>query len=101
MKVVGPIPEGGIVLLSGIAPGGEDPEWQEHVVDALVDITGHSRFVLLSPSDGDVEVWGPDVDLKAKLTGLLAADQAQRTWDLKRTADLAAGLPDPGRFPPS
>jgi hypothetical protein len=69
MKVV-QVPEGSVILLTGVhVPEIEGDESFEY---RMVRASGHDRFTILSVPDGaDIEVWGPDVDLAAKVRELL------------------------------
>lgn len=94
IKIVpGPIPEGSILLISGVdttvdTETGYDPMQAAGEVIELV--CGHRKFaVIYAPAgNADVEVWGPDTDLKARIEELLVAR------DLKRVAELAVSRPE-------
>lgn len=68
IKVV-QVPPRSIVLLRGLAIDDQLPR----LVEAFTETLGHRDFVILHArsGDGDIEVWGPDVDLKAKVRELL------------------------------
>ena len=64
------VSEGSVLLLTGV-DGGEG--FEELVVDEIARVVGHEMFTVIM-SEGDdagLEVWGPDVDLKAKVRELI------------------------------
>lgn len=82
--IPGPVPEGSILVLTGIDFGerddvnGEDP--MDEVGRHIEACVGHRKFCLIYGRDGgEAEVWGPDVDLKAKIEDLLARLAAKQT----------------------
>jgi hypothetical protein len=73
MKVV-QVPEGSVILLTGVY-GSEVDGWsfEDQMVREVTRAAGHDRFTIISVVDDvDIEVWGPDVDLAAKVRELLA-----------------------------
>jgi len=68
VSVVGPVTEGSIVVLSGVDVGMHGKE----IVEVVRQMAGHDQFAVLWLSDGgDVEVWGQDTDVKARVQQLL------------------------------
>lgn len=66
-----PVPEGSIIVLRNVAFGGDD-DAINNVVESLREGLGHDKFVMLHLNDGgEVDVWGPDVDVAAKIRDLL------------------------------
>lgn len=73
---------GSVLVLTGVdfgvdefAPLGRDP--LSELADEIERAAGHRLFVILQVDDGgEVEVWGPDVDLKAKVQELLGKQAA-------------------------
>jgi hypothetical protein len=62
---------GSVILLTGVVLG--EPELMTDALETIAEAVGHTQFVLIQAEEGaDVEVWGPDVDLKAKVEQLLA-----------------------------
>lgn len=67
---------GSVVVLTGFKWEAGDTDESAPFMEALVNeiqrATGHGQFVILHlGEDADVEVWGPDTDLKAKVDELL------------------------------
>ena len=63
------IPPGSLVALRGVELTEASAD---RLVQALTDRIGHDQFVLLTVADdADVEVWGPDTDVRARLEQLL------------------------------
>lgn len=84
--IPGPIPEGSIIVVTGMVLRGRDDDDPLTAWDGLGEmgqviehIAGHRRFAMFyDPGEGaDVEVWGPDTDLKAKLTDLLGGREVK------------------------
>lgn len=66
LKVV-EVPRGSVLVLTGQSVADEDD-----LMDVLVSAIGHREFALLIlDADASAEVWGPDVDLAAKVRELL------------------------------
>lgn len=64
--VVLQVPPGSIVFMQGIVVDTEDG--MDRVLTALRRAAGHDQFaVITDDGDGEVEVWGADVDIMAKL----------------------------------
>jgi hypothetical protein len=77
IKVV-QVPEGSVLLLTGMAfAADDDGSGIARLSEAIEAAVGHRQFVtIVSDVDGDIEVWGPDVDLKAKVEQLLGRSTA-------------------------
>lgn len=60
---------GSVLVLTGAAFGSAD--FAQHLLDEIESAVGHRQFALLCLSAGASEVWGPDVDLRAKVLELL------------------------------
>jgi hypothetical protein len=90
---VHPVPEGSIIVMRMTA----DPELMGTIAEALPDVIGHDRFVVLYlASGGDVAVWGPDDDLHAKLAELLGpAESDQPTPGLRPLPSDRCTCPGP------
>lgn len=83
------VPEGSIVVLRDVELDGA--EMAEAMTEGLAAIAGHNRFVVLTIVDGaDVEVWGPDTDLRANLTRLL---EEARMGDDQEQPNALTGAP--------
>lgn len=63
------IEPGSVLVLTGAVF--YSPDLAQHVLDEIEAAVGHRQFALLCLSAGASEVWGPDVDLRAKVTELL------------------------------
>lgn len=74
---VHPIPEHSIILLKGI-DFKDDGEGIERLTQIVEKTAGHKNFCIIQQfddGDGEVEVWGPDTDLEAKIRELLRNEQ--------------------------
>lgn len=66
-----PVPEGSIIVLRNF-PISLDAHAVNDLVESVRVGLGHDKFVMLHLNDGgEVEVWGPDVDVAAKIRDLL------------------------------
>lgn len=66
------VPEGSVLVLTGVDLH-EMPDQLSLFVDEIRRVAGHNRFVVIhAQDDAELEVWGPDVDLRAKVEELLA-----------------------------
>lgn len=89
VEVTAPIAEGSIVVLRNVE---FDPEIMAGVVETMKDIAGHDRFLVLAlAGDGDLETWGPDVDLRARVVDLLTETRAQRPTPPPRPGSSSPG----------
>lgn len=83
------VPEGSIVVLRDVELDGA--EMAEAMTEGLAAIAGHNRFVVLTIVDGaDVEVWGPDTDVREQLTRLL---EEARMGDDQEQPNALTGVP--------
>lgn len=63
------VPEGSVLVLTGLNLGDEMPV----LLDEIRRVAGHNQFTIIyAPNEAELEVWGPDVDLAAKVEELLA-----------------------------
>lgn len=68
------VPVGSVLVLSGVEFGGDS---LDDFADEVERACAHRQFAILVVDDGgEVEVWGPDVDLKAKVQELLGKQAA-------------------------
>lgn len=89
IEVTAPIAEGSIVVLRDVE---FDGDVMAGVVESMRDLVGHDRFLVIAlAGDGDLETWGPDVDLRAKLVGLLAEIKPQRPTPPPRPGSSSPG----------
>lgn len=89
IEVTAPIAEGTLVVLRDVE---FDPEVLAGVVDSMAEIAGHRRFLVLAvQGDGDVETWGPDDDLRAKVEALLAETTTTRPTPPARPGSSPGG----------
>lgn len=89
IEVTAPIAEGTLVVLRDVE---FDPETMADVVDRMAEIAGHRRFLVLCVrGDGDVETWGPDVDLDERLRSLLAETERRRPEPPPRPGSSSTG----------
>jgi hypothetical protein len=97
VEVTAPIAEGTLVVLRGVHVA--DQETWESVVEQMGHVAGHDRFLVLCfPEDGEVELWGPDTDLRERVGVLLA--EARRPEPPRRPGDVgAAGWQGPRHRP--
>lgn len=91
------VPPGSIVVLRDVVLDGDAGAM---LTTELANMLGHSKFLLLTTvHGGDVEVWGPDDDLTAKVQALLngdaMTDQPNALTGVPSGADLVKATPDP------
>jgi hypothetical protein len=97
IEVTAPIAEGTIVVLRNVQI--EDAETWESIVEQMGHVAGHDRFLVLAwQDDGEVELWGPDTDLRGRVSALLA--EARRPAPPRRPGETgAAGWQGPRSRP--
>lgn len=89
IEVTAPIVEGSIVVLRDVE---FEPDVMAGVVESMRDLVGHDRFLVVAlAGDGDLETWGPDVDLRAKLEELLAEVKPRRPEPPARPGSSGGG----------
>lgn len=96
VEVTPPIEEGTIIVLRNVEFG--EPEVMGDVVEQMGYVAGHDRFLVLCVAgDGEVETWGPDTDVKARIDALLA--ESRRPTPPPRPGSPAGWQGGDGRRP--
>lgn len=89
IEVTAPIAEGSLIVLRDVE---FEPEMMASIAEQMADLVGHGRFLILAlAGDGDVEVWGPDDDLRAKLSTLLVEEARRRPEPTPRPGSSSRG----------
>lgn len=89
IEVTAPIAEGSLVVLRDVE---FEPEMMQSIAEQMADLVGHTRFLIIAlAGDGEVETWGPDVDLRERLAALLAETERRRPEPPPRPGSSSAG----------
>lgn len=89
IEVTAPIAEGSIVVLRDVE---FDGDVMAGLVEQMAELVGHKRFLVVClAGDGELETWGPDVDLRARVAELLNEARAQRPTPPPRPGSSGGG----------
>lgn len=71
------VKRGSVIVLRDLGFIFDEPDAMNDTIETLVGAIGHANFCLIvdTGEDGKVEVWGPDVDLRAKVEALIAEER--------------------------
>jgi hypothetical protein len=97
IEVTAPITEGSIVVLRDVE---FDGDVMVGLVEQMAELVGHKRFLVVCVAGGgELETWGPDTDLGARVTELFDEARAQRPTPPPRPGSNAGWQGGRGRRP--